>query len=390
MIFNSSILTRLSKTTGSLQYIGEYAALSYRRYPKFYTGLAVFAAITGYLFVLLFPLFILESMLQVYRGITSDSVDWQSVSIWLVVGAAAAFISYRVMQVKIVEPAGLTLSADSAPELFRLIQRVKESFGRPTIHRVAITGNYELDIRKSPRWFLPVWSSNVLVIGLPVMTCHTPEHLACLVTRRVGQFSKRNNMITNWLYQLRSIWPLYYSSFEASNIIGTELPRWFYFIFERLYCFVSTVAARNDELYADSYAMEIYNDEIVREMISADTLYRHYLQHHYWPAVDKILAISREKKIIPHAKMRSAVRNRLSNEKIAELLSGLNETEPSWNEGLPSLKSRLANIGHQSPYMSVPDADTAAEFYLGKSVASVTDEIDRRWLAASVVAHGQE
>jgi hypothetical protein len=205
-----------------------------------------------------------------------------------------------------------------------------------------------------------------------------------MVARRVGQFSKRDNMVTNWLYQLRSIWPLYYSTLEKQRIAGTELPRWFYFVFTPLYCFVSTVAARKDELNADSYAMDIYNHEIVRGMISADTVYRYYLLHQYWPAAEKIYAISSDTIIAPHAKMTSAVRKRLSKEKIVELMSVLIETEPSWKDDLPSLKSRLANIGHESPHMSVPDGDAAAAFYLGKSVDTVTDEIDRRWLAARV------
>ena len=374
-----------SKTIRTLQdNICVYAGISFNRYPVFYMGLAVFAAIAAHVFVLVLPLLFFLALLEVYNAMITGVVDWLSVSIWLVVGAIAAFISYRCMHVKIAEPDGFTLTADNAPEMFRLIQQTGESFGRPAIHRVIVTGEYELDIRKVPKWVLPVWSSNVLVIGLPVLLCHTPEHFACMVTRRVGQFSKRDNMVTNWLYQLRSIWPLYYSTLEKQRIAGTELPRWFYFVFTPLYCFVSTVAARKDELNADSYAMDIYNHEIVRGMISADTVYRYYLLHQYWPAAEKIYAISSDTIIAPHAKMTSAVRKRLSKEKIAELMSVLIETEPSWKDDLPSLKSRLANIGHESPHMSVPDGDAAAAFYLGKSVDTVTDEIDRRWLAARV------
>ena len=311
-------------------------------------------------------------------------VDWLAVSIWLFAGAVAGFVSYRCMQARIAEPVGFVLAPDDAPKLFRLIQQTKENFGRPSIHRVVITGDYELDIRKVPKWMIPVWSSNVMVIGLPSLLCHTPEHFACMVNRRVGQFSKRNNMFTNWLYQLRSVWQLYYTALKIQRIIGTEPLKWFYAVFVPIYGFVSTVAARNDELKADSYAMDIYNDEIVRRMITANTVYRWYLQHQYWPAVDKIPAMAPKTKVVPYAKMTAAVRNKLSKEKIAELLSELSELEPSWKEGMPALKSRLENIGHDSPYMEVPDGDTAAAFYIGKSVETVTNEIDRRWYAARV------
>lgn len=368
------------KRTMSLQdKIGEYTETSFNRYPGAYTGLAVLAAIAAHVFLLFFPVLVLVALNNLYQVITDETVDWVFLVIWLTIGLLAAYISYGLLRVKIVPPAGLPLTKAEAPELFRLIEQATSSFGRPAIQGVLITGDYELDIRKVPQWFLPVWTSNILVVGLPVLLCHTPEHFACMVNRRVGQFSRRYNLVTNWLYQLRSTWPMYHLSSTARNTGGAISRRPFYAIFVRLYCFLTTVTARKEELNADRYAMEVYNDEAVRAMVSADAIYRYYLQNKYWPAVEKVLALSSNTKLTPYAKMTAAVNSKLVGQTISEMLAELEEKDTTWRGDVPSLSKRLANIGHESPFMKVPEGDVAVACYLGESAGPVSEEMDRRW-----------
>jgi hypothetical protein len=366
--------------------IGEITGVAFNQYPGVFTGLAIIAAITAYLFLLLFPVLVLTALYQLYHIISADAVDWIFMLIWLTIGLLSAYVSNGLVRVKIVPPAGLHLSKDSAPELFELIESASENFVRPDIDRVVITGDYELDIRKVPRWFLPVWSSNVLVIGLPVLLCHTPEHFACMVNRRIGQFSKRHNPVTNWVYQLRSIWPMYHLNFASRGNTAVIPHTSFYTFLLRLYCVMTTTTARKEELNADSYAMQVYHDEVVLEMISADELYRYYLQNNYWPAAEKIIAMSSNTKLTPYAKMQAAVRNRLKEDHIARILSALSGKEPMWKDQTPFLKNRLVNIGHSTPQMEQPEGDCAAAFYLGESGLELIEEFDRRWLSSRTVA----
>jgi hypothetical protein len=387
MSFDVLTWQNFQKRTISLQdKIGEYMGSSFTQYPGVYTGFAVVAAIAAHVFLLLFPLLVLVALYNFYHVITADAVDRVLMVIWLTIGLLAAYISYGFVRVKIVPPAGLPLTKADAPELFRLIEQATNSFGRPEIHRVVVTGDYELDISKVPHWFLPVWSSNVLIVGLPVLLCHSPAHFACMVNRRVGQFSRRYNMVTNWLYQLRSTWPMYRFSIEMQKVDGVAPHSHFYSLFVRLYCFLTTVAARKEELNADSYAMEVYNDVVVCEMITADAVYRYYLQKNYWPAVEKIIAISPKTELNPYAKMTAAVNNKLAEQKIFEMLADLETQEPTWNDDVPSLRKRLANIGHVSPCMKLSEGDSAATIYLGGSAGNVTEEVGRRWLAAGADA----
>lgn len=381
------VLTRqnFQKRTISLQgRLGEYTESSFNHYPGVYTGLAIIAAIAAYAFLLLFPVLVLVALKNVYYVLTGETADWVLMVIWLTIGLLAAYISYGLLRVKIVPPFGLPLMKAEAPALFRLIGQATGSFGRPAIHGVIITGDYELDIRKVPHCFLPVWSSNLLVIGLPVLQCHTAEHFACMVNRRVGQFSRRYNLVTNWLYQLRSTWPMYHFS-SANQGVGGAIQGWpFSSFYVRLYCFLSTVSARKEELNADGYAMEVYNDEVVREMISADAVYRYYLRNHYWPSVQKILAISSKTKLKPYAIMSAAVQNKLDKHEISDILLQLEQQETTWQDERPSLLKRITNIGHESPFLKSFRGDVAAEIYLGESAGLVTEEIERRWFEAKI------
>jgi hypothetical protein len=135
------------------------------RFPRFYLGCVVLLALSGYAYVLLFPLLVPIGLLNIYEIFAlGDIANWQAALIWSAVVLVATLVSYRITQIKPKTPVGLTLSEDKAPELFKLAQQHHAYFKRPEIHRIVITANYELDIVKTPMWALPVWSTNTMVI----------------------------------------------------------------------------------------------------------------------------------------------------------------------------------------------------------------------------------
>ena len=349
--------------------------------PRFYISCVTLVAIFGYAFVLLFPLLVLAGLLNIYTElVVSDVTDWQAALTWLVIVLVAALISYRSTQIKLKPPVGLTLTEAKAPGLFKLVQQHRSYYKRPTIHRIVITEQYELDIVKTPMWALPVWSTNTMIIGLPVMQCLSPEQFECMVARRIGQFSKRYNPVTNWLYQLRSIWQQYRVSYNQQKGFGIEPLKWFYSVYAPMYSMLSVYAARQDELNADTYAMELFNDKDVLEMITADALCRWYLHNQYWPAVVKIASIETKSLPTPHTKMSSAVRAIKNGEQLDKLIDNAYREQPLTRNATPSLQDRISNIGHQKPCMGKGTSENAAVFYLGASVKGVVDIVDKLWL----------
>ena len=235
MAFYSSITSRISNALQAwFHRVYVFIDTSTMHYPQFYLGFAIFTALIGYAYLLLFPVLVLAGISNVYESLTSNIINWLTASIWAGIAVAAAFVTYSSTRIKFSPPVGLTLAEDKAPELFKLIKGLAAVYKLPVIHRIVITGDYELNIIKTPKWVLPVWSSNTMVIGLPVLQCHTPDSFSAIVAGRIGQFSKRNNPITNWLYQLRAIWYLYHPALKKNKVIGTEVLSGFFYLFTTL------------------------------------------------------------------------------------------------------------------------------------------------------------
>ena len=380
MAFNSLLLNRANISSEKLKsrLISAYNA-SIARYSYVYIVLATIVALIGYGVLLLFPVLVVTGLVNAYNAAAPEAWDWQAIVIWLAVSLLSMFISYRSMQVRCSSPKGLNLSSEKAPELYKLIRQTEQHFKRPKIDSVVITGNYELNIIKNPRWPLPIWSRNVLVIGLPVMLCHSPESFSVLLTRRIGQFSKRNNFVTNWIYQLRSIWQQYLLAYRDQAVTGTEPLRLLLSVYTKIYNLASAVPSQLDDLKADSYAMELYNDEIVREMITADCVYRTYIQQQYWPAINKVADIKKGVNLAPFKQLGTSVRAFFTAEKIKVAVKLELARERSWLDESASLGARIHNIGHDFPLMKPLQGENAAVEYLGDSADSVVNLNDKLW-----------
>lgn len=351
------------------------------KFPPAYLTVVCLVAFIGYALVLLPPLLIISASYNLYKTIfIADITNWLSALIWLSILIISALISYRGSQIKITPPAGLTVSKEKLPEIFKIVREYQDYFKRPEIHRIIITSNYELDIVKAPKFSLPVWSINTMVIGLPVLLCHSSKQFDCLVARRIGQFSKHQNPVTNWLYQLREIWKQYSFAYNKLKSLDSYFLKWIYARYATLYESVSIYTARNDELNADTYALELFQNNDVREMITAYMTYQCFLQEHYWPAINKIASIRTKPALTPYHNMMPAIQTNLKEEKLKFLINKTFKAEPQKNVAMPSMQQRLENIGHDTPFLSDNTGNTAAVKYLGESLNNVVNLIDKLWL----------
>ena len=355
------------------------------KYPRLYLAAVSLLALVGFVYVLAFPLVTLVSLANILQAVASGIADkWHQILTWTSIMILSGIVTYRAARLKIAPPSGLTLSEDKAPELFGQVRVLHARYKRPEIRRIVITARHEVDIIKTPRWVLPIWSSNTIVIGLPVLQSLSPQQLDCMVARRIGQFSKRDNLLTNWLYQLRQAWQQIRAATIKNKATGIEPLTWFFALYAPLYSGVSAYAASLDELHADSYAMQLYNDQEVLDMVTADALCRWYLEKRYWPAVYKISAAGKKALPAPHSKMASAIRTNLKGEKLPILIREMLQHERRWNEALPSFKSRIENIGHNKPRVSDFSGETAGTHYLGKSLGGIITVIDKLWRTALI------
>jgi len=354
-----------------LQLIGTGIETLSESCPRGYLVIATAVALAGYGGLLLYPCLVLTGVSAVYAAVTGQpAIVWPHLLAWSAVTAGSALVTSRIARFRPSLPAGSVLDRNRVPALFDLVGELHSHYRRPAIDRVVITEAFELELVKTPRWALPVWSVNTLVIGLPLIRSLSPARFRCLLARRLGQFSKRYNPLENWLTQLRRIWPQY-STATGAACPGLQPVRWFFSLYAPLYELVSLPAARLDELAADSYAMEVCSGEEVLDAITIEAVSRCYLEEKYWPVYRRLSAPVREAMPKPHAGMVSALRAGLKAELGERWLMQALDQEPRWDEPMPSLARRMDNIGYLDTSIGEPAAVSAAVVYIGPAVEAL-------------------
>jgi hypothetical protein len=338
-------------------------------HPRSYLLLATGLALAGYAALLLFPGLVLAGISGGYHALFAHpAIAWYPLFTWLSMTAVAALVSWRIAQFRPVTPAGIVLDRQQAPALFELVEELGRHYRRPGIDRMVITAAFTLELVKTPCRFLPVWSANTLVIGLPLIQSLSAAQFRCALARRLGQFSKRYNLLGNWLFQLRAIWPQYCTTPAGA---GFQPVRWFFSAYAPLYQVISLPAARRDELAADSYALQACSDAEVLETITTETVYRLYLEEKYWPVFRKFSARAREAILDPHAGMAAVLHAGLQGDRGLQWLMKAMAREPRWDEPIPSLARRVDNIGHLETRLGEITAVPAAAVYLGTATGEL-------------------
>ena len=347
-----------------LQAIGIRIEALAERSPRAYLVLTTCLAITGFACLLLFPLLALMGLAGIYQAFThSPGIAWSALLAWLFVTVSGGLVTWRIIRFRPALPAGVVLERDQAPDIHGLVGDTTEQCAGPVVDRIILTGAYQLDIVRTPRTAMPLWSTRSLVIGLPLMQSLSSQQFGCLLARRLGQFSKRTNPLLNWLYELRDIWPCYHVP-ESVADVGLLPMRWLFSVYAPLYTVVSTPAARLDELQADSYAMELYSDEEVLEAITTDTVHRLFLREKYWPVIRKLSAQGAAAVMKRNTGMTAVLRAGLKNGTIGQWIEKAISMEQQWNDPCPLLVRRLDNIGHAHARMNSQLSESAVEDYL--------------------------
>ena len=368
-----SVLDRLDR-------INKHSSALTQRYRRTFVFFISLYAIMGYAFVILFPVLFIVSINQLIEIVlTTETINWLSASIWILTILVTGQVSYRMIVTKPIPAVGFTMPKSKIPQLYNLIDKLRLHFKRPSIDKIIISSHYEIDIVKTPKWMLPIWSSNTLVIGLPLLICLNPIQFEHMLARKMGQFSKRHNPVTNWLYQLNAIWKQYIDIYAKQSGIESIILKVFFKAYSGVYEKLTVNVAVLDEMNADNYAMELYSHEEICKMISIDMACRWYLENRYWPALDKAASTPTKEPLNPYRKLSGVITNTFRADNLPKFKQLIIHAEHT-NVRLPSLKIRLENIGHNKPVLKSTVSESAAEFYLETSLNGALNLMDKLWL----------
>ena len=354
------------------------------RSPMAILILASSVAGLGYALLGLFPLLTLLGIFKILGGFASASTfgAWLHLFIWVLVTAACAVVTFTQLRVKISIPSGLGLKDDKAPRLYELLAELEENYKVPHIHRLVIHEKFSLEFVPVPRFGLPLLTTNVLYIGLPILQGLSPVQFRGALARVIGQYSGVQNRKTHWIYRWYQYCQQYQHAYRKHKSAIYQPLQQFFRIYTPVlkYCAASTI--RQDELEADIYMLDIMNDTEAADVILRYEVCQAFLKTKYWPKIFTMLRKNpAQPDYLPHINMAKVLRNALTENEFAQTMKDLINQDTTWRDSKPGLHARLENIGQSKLNMPPPVMETAAQRYLGDAFGAVIKLLDKQWLA---------
>jgi hypothetical protein len=288
-------------------------------------------------------------------------------------------VTIQLTKIKFFSTPGITLDAPMANKLHLLLDKFADETTIPGIDRIVVTEQLSIDLVKTPTMAIPFWSSNTLVIGLPLMQCLTPEYFECAVIRKLLQYTKRRNWLIKWLHQLRNVWLLYMNVLSKNITLGTLPLAVFFKLYAPLYRDLTTPVAHRNELDADLDTLQFVNDEDLLQTIEAVIVAKIYLDQQYWPKIRKSLKENQDIDIQPYSKLEEILKQGLTTKNTKRWLDSVFESESHRLKAIPSLRARMHNIGRARIRIPERIQQTAAQVYLEHDYLKIVDGVNQLW-----------
>jgi hypothetical protein len=345
--------------------------------------LAMLAALPGFLLLFGVPLITLILLLQLPQQIAAATtiVDWALFAASILAILFGSLVSWVIVRTPLKSPHGLPLDHTSAPGLLDLIDELENSYGRACVHCVVLRSDYDIQLIRTPRHGIPVWTTNTLTIGLPMLLSLPPSHFKALLARRIGQASGKHNRFSGWFYQLAAIWRAYRDGYSRQASPVVKFLGAFFKLYLPFYRKLAFFAMRQDELEADRYALELVNDRDMAGVMSQEIITRGFLEQKYWPKIKQLVRRGDTTRYAPYRQMPQVVQKSLTPEDARNwLMAAINQPD-NLTEIMPPLTSRLENIGHKKTGAPVPLTEVAASGYIApQALNSIVGKFDQRWL----------
>ncbi|MCI0507062.1 MAG: hypothetical protein L0Z73_13265 [Gammaproteobacteria bacterium] len=353
-----------------------------QKYPNIYAATQVIVAIAGYAYLLLFPVLLLAGIwILVSYAITEQSTaSIAQIIYWTVITGVSAMVTIQLTKIRFFAAQGITLEPTMAAKLHLLLDKYSDRVAIPRIDRIVVTEQLSIDIVKTPTTPIPFWSSNTLVIGLPLMQCLSPEYFECATIRKLLQYSKHRHWLIKWLHQLRSVWLLYMNLLSKNVSFGSLLLAVFFRLYAPLYRDLTIPIAHRNELEADLDTLQFVNDEDLLQTIESVIVAKIYLDQQYWPKIQKSLKENRGQDITPYSNLEEILKQGLTTKNTKRWLDSVYDHESHRLKAIPSLRARMQNIGRSRIRIPERIQQTAAQFYLDHDYAVVVNGINRLWL----------
>jgi Zn-dependent protease with chaperone function/Tfp pilus assembly protein PilF len=286
----------------------------------------------------------------------------------------------RALWVRLSAPEGLALERGEAPTLFAEVDRLRETLRTPRIHRVLLTPDFNASMAQVPRLGVFGWHRNYLSVGLPLMQVLSPAGFRSVLAHELGHLSRAHSRFGGWIYRVRRTWERLLEEFEQRQHRAQVVFKKFFEWYAPYFGACSFVLARRQEYEADRHAADASGSRAAAEALVAVSVAGEYLEREFWPSVFRRVT-SQPAPVQSFHEMESAFAAGGWKTDASGALERALKEETDVQDTHPCLRDRLAALGEE-PALPEPPTPTAAQHYLGPSLAGLTERLQSSWTEA--------
>lgn len=348
--------------------------------PSAYRTRTVCLAVLGYLYI---AALLAVSIGGVFMGIAAFKSHHSFVGVKLVfMFGVMTFFVVRALWIRIERPTGLLITAEKAPKLFELIERVRVKCGGPTLHEVLLVNELNAAICQMPRLGLFGWYRNSLILGLPLMQALSVPQFSAVVAHEFGHLVGAHGKVGAWIYRLRVSWSRILASFDGRDSFIDKIARVFLRWYIPYFHAYSFVLARQQEFEADHTSARVAGAHHAADALVAVNLQGRFLHERYWPKVWSAVHHGPKPVIMPFTGMSTAIKLGAEGSEAADWLAEALLRRTDCDDTHPCLRERLEAFEHKPQVPSAPAA-SAAQILLQGCLQDIVTRFDKEWWQVS-------
>jgi len=356
---------------------------------RFAVGTVVMAAV-GYAAIVMALVGCTLVLLWVGSRLLAGSVSF----VWVMVALACASLLWslsRALWSRQRAPQGMRVRRRDAPELFKLIEKVRKRCGAPRPDVVLIDGELNAAIVQQPRLGLLGWHRNYLILGLPLLMGLDVKQAAAVISHEFGHLHGAHGKLGAWVYRTRlSWWKLAEARANArveASVADAGLALFFRHFFPRFNA-RAFVLSRQQEYEADRVAHKVSGTRAGASGLISLALQSRWLDEAFWPGIYQAATESATPVGTPYRDLRAALPRAVKLPQAGQWLREALKRLPDPGDTHPSLRDRL-EFAQVAPSVPPRIEQSAAALLLPRTLDDWIARLDERWKKQAAAQWGE-
>lgn len=299
---------------------------------------------------------------------------------WLMAAVPIVVLTLRMFFARIPLPEGRELNAFEAPQLFKIIENLRERLQGEPIHHVLITDEFNAAIAQCPRYGLFGGYRNYLILGLPFLYALSAEEILAIIAHEYGHLAGGHGKLTRWIYRQRSTFGVLYEhaierreSSMVNGIFAGLLDR-----FGPYYNAHTFVLSRQHEYEADAVACAVAGSAASASALIRTDLLASWMNDSFWPKLYAQSEQDETPKVMPYTAMKKLLLLTIDEWATKARLDKSWKEESNVHDTHPCLSERVLAMEQQAALPAI-FRTSAADSLLGNLALGIAREFDQKW-----------